>query len=135
MSPKFPQKLLRKSSKKISEAGPSQRQLRVGEDMRHHLASILMRQETHIAIVDASSITVSEVTISPDLSHAKAFVMTLGGGQIEQVIAALNQYAPVLRHQLAKRIYLRRMPALTFAPDERFEQVDKMNHIFKNLKD
>ena len=62
---------------KSSGAEPSQRQLRVGEDLRHHLASILMRQETHIPALDSVSITVSEVSVSPDLSFARVYVMII----------------------------------------------------------
>ena len=64
---------------KSARSEPSQRQLRVGEDLRHHLAAILMRQETHIPELDKVSITVSEVSVSPDLSSARVYIMTLGG--------------------------------------------------------
>ena len=64
---------------KTATAGPSQRQLRVGEDLRHHLSSILMRQETHIPELDTVPITVSEVSVSPDLSNARVYVMTWAG--------------------------------------------------------
>ena len=77
---------------KSSGAEPSQRQLRVGEDLRHHLASILMRQETHIPALDSVSITVSEVSVSPDLSFARVYVMTLGGQDMDTVLPLLNQY-------------------------------------------
>ncbi|MDP7375401.1 MAG: ribosome-binding factor A, partial [Alphaproteobacteria bacterium] len=64
---------------KSASAGPSQRQLRVGEDLRHHLSSILARKETHIPELDQVSITISEVSVSPDLANARIYVMTLGG--------------------------------------------------------
>ena len=79
---------------KSASAGPSQRQLRVGEDLRHHLSSILARQETHIPELDQVSITISEVSVSPDLANARIYVMTLGGIDIDKVLPVLNQVAP-----------------------------------------
>ena len=64
---------------KSASAGPSQRQLRVGEDLRHHLSAILARQETHIPELDQVSITISEVSVSPDLANARIYVMTWVG--------------------------------------------------------
>lgn len=116
-------------------AGPSQRQLKVGEELRHHLAAILMRQETHIPELDRVPITVSEVSVTPDLSNARAYVMTLGGVDIEKVLPILNQIAPTLRHQLAGRIHLRRLPTLKFAADESFETAERMAHLFESIQD
>ena len=70
---------------KSASAGPSQRQLRVGEDLRHHLSAILARQEKHIPELDQASITISEVSVSPDLANARIYVMTLGGIDIDKV--------------------------------------------------
>ena len=119
---------------KTATAGPSQRQLRVGEDLRHHLSSILMRQETHIPELDTVSITVSEVSVSPDLSNARVYVMTLGGVDIERVLPVLNQTAPLLRHQLASRVHLRRLPALKFVADESYETADRMAKLFSSIQ-
>ena len=119
---------------KTATAGPSQRQLRVGEDLRHHLSSILKRQETHIPELDTVPITVSEVSVSPDLSNARVYVMTLGGVDIERVLPVLNQTAPLLRHQLASRVHLRRLPALKFVADESYETADRMAKLFSSIQ-
>ncbi len=118
---------------KSSGAEPTQRQLRVGEDLRHHLASILMRQETHISQLDSVSITVSEVSVSPDLSYARVYVMTLGGHDMDRVLPLLNQYAPVLRHEVAKRVHLRRLPSFKFVRDESYDIADRMAQLFSDI--
>jgi len=112
---------------------PSQRGLRIGEDIRHRLAQILIRRETHIQELDQSPITLSEVSVSADLSKARIYVMTLGGTDIDRVVAVLNEYAPILRHQTAQQIHLRRMPAFIFVRDDSFEQADRMNKLFSTI--
>ena len=93
-----------------------------------------MRQETHIPELDTVSITVSEVSVSPDLSNARVYVMTLGGVDIERVLPVLNQTAPLLRHQLASRVHLRRLPALKFVADESYETADRMAKLFSSIQ-
>lgn len=117
-----------------ASAEPSQRQLRVGEDLRHHLASILMRQETHIPELDKVSITVSEVSVSPDLSSARVYVMTLGGQDMDRVLPLLNQYAPVLRHEVAGRVHLRRLPVFKFVRDASYDNADRMARLFSGIQ-
>jgi len=119
---------------KSASSEPSQRQLRVGEDLRHHLAAILMRQETHISELDTVSITVSEVSVSPDLTSARVYVMTLGGQDMDQVLPILNQYAPVLRHEVAKRVHLRRLPTFKFVRDDSYDHADKVARLFSSIQ-
>ena len=119
---------------KSARSEPSQRQLRVGEDLRHHLAAILMRQETHIPELDKVSITVSEVSVSPDLSSARVYIMTLGGQDMDRVLPVLNQYAPVLRHEVAKRVHWRRLPAFTFVRDDSYDNADRIARLFSGIK-
>ena len=119
---------------KSASAGPTQRQLRVGEDLRHQLASILARRETHIPELDQVSITVSEVSVSPDLSHARVYVMTLGGIDIDKVLTVLNQVAPFLRHHLANKVHLRRLPVLKFVADESYDTADRMARLFSSIQ-
>ena len=92
-----------------------------------------MRQETHIPELDTVPITVSEVSVSPDLSNARVYVMTLGGVDIERVLPVLNQTAPLLRHQLASRVHLRRLP-LKFVADESYETADRMAKLFSSIQ-
>ncbi len=124
--------MVRKS--KTASSGPSQRQLRVGEDLRHQLSAILMRHETHIPELDGVSITVSEVSVSPDLSAARVYVMTLGGAEMDTVLPVLNQYAPALRHAVARKTHLKRMPAFKFVSDDSFETADKMARLFEGIR-
>ena len=119
---------------KSASSGPSQRQLRVGEDIRHHLSRILARKETHIPELDKVSITVSEVSVSPDLSNARVYVMTLGGANIDKVLPVLNQTAPLLRHHLATKVHLRRLPVLKFFADESYDTAERMARLFSSIK-
>jgi ribosome-binding factor A len=105
----------------------SQRQLRVGELVRHALADILMRGETYDPELDGRPITVPEVRMSPDLKIATAFVMPLGGEDGERIIKALARNAKPLRAELSKRIrQLKYMPDLRFRLDTRFDDDDRM---------
>ena len=92
--------------------GPSQRQLRVGEELRHALAAILMRDELHDPDLAGVSITVSEVRPSPDMKHATVFVTTLNGAGMDTVLPALRRAAPFLRGQVARAVRLRYTPQL-----------------------
>ena len=119
---------------KSASVGPSQRQLRVGEDLRHHLSAILARQETHIPELDQVSITISEVSVSPDLTNARVYFMTLGGIDIDKVLPVLNKVAPLLRHHLASKVHLRRLPLLTFVADESYDTADRMARLFSSIE-
>ena len=105
----------------------SQRQLRVGELVRHALSDILIRGEVHDPDLDGRPITVPEVRMSPDLKIATVFVMPLGGGDGERIVKALARSARALRGELAKRIrQLKYMPELRFRLDTRFDDDDAM---------
>lgn len=110
--------------------GPSQRQLRAGELIRHALAEVLQREDLRDAALRGVSITVSEVRASPDLKQATAFVMPLGGGtkgaDVAGVVAALNRVAPLLRSYLGKRIDMKFTPALRFLADESFDEAQRI---------
>ncbi len=106
---------------------PSQRQLRVGEELRHALARLLARGELHDPVLAEVSVTVTEVRISPDLKNATAFVVPLGGRDSAEVLAALNRAAAFLRSQLGREVHLRHTPALSFQPDHSFDEAAKIN--------
>lgn len=118
---------------RTASSGPSQRQLRVGEEIRHQLASVLMRQETHIEALDRVPITVTEVSVSPDLSNARVYVMSLGGADIDEILPALNMAAPLLQHHIASSLHLRRIPRLSFTADTSFDQAEKMSRLFASI--
>ena len=118
---------------KTSPKFPSKRQLRVGEEIRHALADIFLKQDVYLDELRDISITVSEVSVSPDLSNAKVFVMTLGGEDIEIIISILNKTAPLFAHHVSQKVHLRRVPKLKFIIDGSFDHVDKMTYLFNNL--
>lgn len=103
-----------------------QRQLRVGEELRHALASLLRPGELRDPALFDASITVTEVRLSPDLRNATAFVMPLGGANATDVVAGLRRSAPYLKGQLAKQVRLRRVPNLSFALDGAFDNADRI---------
>jgi ribosome-binding factor A len=107
--------------------GPSQRQLRVGEELRHALAAILLRGEMHDPDLAGVSITVSEVRPSPDMKHATVFVTTLNGDRMDVVLPALRRAASFLRGQVAKTVRLRHTPQLSFQADTSFDYAQKIN--------
>lgn len=119
---------------KAASRGPSQRQLRVGEEVRHVLAGIFQRQDYYIEELDGLSITVSEVSVSPDLANARVYVMPLAGQDSETILPLLNQLAPVIGHQLSKRIHLRRLPRLKFMLDHSFDTADRMGRLFMSIE-
>lgn len=103
-------------------AGPSQRQLRIGELVRHALAEILMRGEVMDPDLDGPAITVPEVRMSPDLKIATCYVMPLGGTHADTVVKALARNARFLRGEIARRITVKFMPDLRFRLDTSFEE-------------
>lgn len=108
----------------------SQRQLRVGELVRHALSDILMRGGAHDPELDARPITVPEVRMSPDLKIATVFVMPLGGIEQDRIVKALARQAKVLRGELAREIrQLRYMPELRFRLDTRFDDDDRLREV------
>ncbi len=112
--------------------GASQRQLRVAEEIRHALADALKRGDLRDPGLAGALITITEVRISPDLRNATAFVMPLGGGEIDSVVEALRRARPYLRRQIAKAIQLRYVPDLQFIADASF---DAAGHIEALLAD
>lgn len=108
---------------------PSQRQLRVGEELRHALADLFRRGDFHDPELSALNITVTEVRISPDLSNATVFFSTLGGGQMEEAKTALRRAAAFLRGQVARMVNLRHAPTLSFEIDTSFEYAHHIDNI------
>jgi ribosome-binding factor A len=100
---------------------PSQRQLRVGEELRHALAQLLRPGELRDPALHDASITVTEVRVSPDLKNATAFVMPLAGAQSDEIMAGLMRSAPFLRARLARTVELRQIPNIAFAVDTAFD--------------
>ncbi len=119
---------------KQRSSGASQRQLRVGEQIRHVIAETLQRGHFHDeALLDAGRITVTEVRVSPDLKHAKTFVMPLGGFDIESVLLALNEAAPYFQQEINRKTSLKFTPKVHFVPDPSFAQAERIETILRNI--
>lgn len=109
---------------------PSQRQLRVGEEIRHALSYILERREVRDPDLVEIAITVTEVRISPDLKNATAYVVPLGGmGDVIKITAALNRIRSFFRHRIANSVHLRRAPNLSFLADTTFDEARHINDL------
>ncbi|PSL18526.1 30S ribosome-binding factor RbfA [Shimia abyssi] len=104
--------------------GPSQRQLRVGEQIRRTLSEVLMRGDIHDPDLNRMSITVGEVRTSPDLKIATAYVLPLGGKGKDEVIALLARNKGELRRVIGKKTGLKYTPDLRFQLDQTFDQMD-----------
>lgn len=112
--------------------GPSQRQLRVGEMIRHALADILIRSEIADPDLEGQDVTVTEVRVSPDLRNATAFVIPFAKGDPKVLKAALIRNQRFLRGELARRVELKYMPRLSFQIDDSFDQADRIETILRS---
>ena len=112
--------------------GPTQRQLRAGELVRHSLVEILREEEIADPAMAGVSVTVTEVRMSPDLRHATCFVEPLGGGHAPEVVDALNRASKFLRGRLGRTIDMKFTPDLKFLHDESFNEAGRMNRLFED---
>lgn len=118
--------------KNSGPSAPGQRQLRVAERIRHILSDIMRDGKLHDpALGNSSLITVTAVEIGPDLKHATAFVMPLGGKNVEETVAALNRASGFFRAELGPELDLRYTPKITFRSDRSFDEAE---HIDKLLR-
>ncbi len=104
-----------------------QRQLRVGEELRHLLAELLRPGELRDPALREANVTVTEVRLSPDLRNATAFVMPLGGEKAEEIMAGLRRSAPFLKARLARMVELRHVPNIGFAFDNAFDSAARIS--------
>lgn len=115
-----------------ANAGPSQRQLRVGEMLRHALSEILSRGDVRDPDLDGVSVTVTQVKPSPDMRHATVFCEPLGGKNVAPVVAALNRHRGFIRGLMGKMIALKFTPDLRFAEDTSFAEAEKIETLLKS---
>ena len=108
---------------------PSQRQLRVGEVIRQRLAEVLARDDLEVKILKKTSITVTEVRITPDLRRASVYVMPLGGMHLSEIVAMLNIEAPRLKKVALGGLHLKYMPDIKFIADESFDRAASMDQL------
>lgn len=117
-----------------SKSAPSQRQLRVGEIMRHALAEMLVRGEIHDEVIAEHVITISEVRMSPDLKLATIYVMPLGGQDLGPVLEALGENRRFIRGELARAVNLKFAPDIRFRADESFEEASRIDRLLDSPK-
>src|SRR3954453_4425681 len=117
--------------KRSAAPGGSQRQLRVGETVRHAIAEILSQGSVHDPDLEGHIITVPEVRMSPDLKLATVYVMPLGGKDADKVIAALERNKKFLRGEVAHRVNLKFAPDLRFRVDERFDEAERIEKLLR----
>jgi ribosome-binding factor A len=109
----------------------SQRQLRVGETVRHAVADILAQGGVHDPVLEGHLITVPEVRMSPDLKLATIYVMPLGGRDTEIVLAALERNKKFLRGEVARRVNLKFAPDIRFRVDDRFDEAERIEKLLR----
>ena len=120
-----------KKPKHDNPAGASQRQLRVGELIRHAVAEMLTRGDIHDPVIEGHMITVPEVRMSPDLRLATVYVMPLGGKDVKDVVAALNDNKKFLRGEIAHRVNLKFAPEIRFRADDRFDEAERIEKLLR----
>src|SRR3979409_1415402 len=111
--------------------GPGQRQLRVGEELRHLLAELLERGDMRDPDLRGASITVTAVDVSPDLRSATAFVMPLGGQDEPRLLAAMRRAAPWFRARVGERAGLRYAPEIRFEIDRSFDEAERIGSLLR----
>ena len=121
----------RRPSDKDNRGGHSQRQLRVGEEIRHLLADLLERGNMRDPDLRDATITVTSVDVSPDLRNATAFVMPLGGQDKERLLSALRRAAPWFRARVSEKAGLRSAPEIRFDLDKTFDEADKIGALLR----
>lgn len=114
------------------DSGPTQRQLRVGESLRHALAEVLRDNEIRDPELEGVSVTITQVRPSPDMRHATVFCEPLGGKNAKAVVAALNRHKGFLRGEMGHRIAMKFTPELRFVEDESFAEAQKIEDILKS---
>lgn len=116
------------------KSGPSQRQLRVGELIRHALAEMLSRGEVHDDVLASHVVTVSEVRMSPNLRLATIYIMPLGGKDLRPVLAALDRHRKFIRGEIAHAVNLKFAPDIRFLADESFDEAQRIEEILRSPK-
>jgi len=122
------------NSEKRAKKGPSQRQLRVAENLRHELSQIFTRIDIRDEDLLDVIITVSEIRTSPDMRQATVYVMPLGGKNKDIVVEALSRHRKFLRGELSRKVTLKYMPELHFRLDETFDESGRISDVLNSKK-
>ena len=126
--------LFNTNKKSINNSIKSQRQLKVGEELRHLISNALLRSSFYDEHIENNNITITEVNVSPDLKNAKVYVMPLGGKKKLDVLNSLNKVTGRLKKIISSNLSLRQTPKLIFKIDETFEYAKKINDILDKIK-
>ena len=127
----FNYKINKKSKDNLTK---SQRQLRVGEELRHLISNALLRETFYDQIIENNNITITEVNVSPDLKNAKVYIMPLGGENKFEVLDSLNKANGRIKKLISNNINLRQTPKLQFRIDETFEYAKNIENILQKIK-
>ena len=122
------------NSKSKNNSTKSQRQLRVGEELRHLISNALLRESFYDQIIENNTITITEVNVSPDLKNAKVYIMPLGGENKFEVLDSLNKSNGRIKKLISSNINLRQIPKLQFKIDETFEYAKNIENILQKIK-
>ena len=122
------------NSKSKNNSTKSQRQLRVGEELRHLISNVLLRESFYDHIIENNTITITEVNVSPDLKNAKVYIMPLGGENKLEVLDSLNKSNGRIKKLISSNINLRQIPKLQFKIDETFEYAKNIENILQKIK-
>lgn len=114
--------------------GVSQRQLQVGQEIRKLLMDVFIKKQLRDPALYNVSVTVTEVKVSPDLREATAYVLPLGGENLEEVMSGLKRAAAFFRSYLAKHLKTRVVPWVRFQPDHSFEYASHIHQLLKNVQ-
>ena len=121
----------RRQAPEKENRAPGQRQLRVGEEIRHLLAELLERGNMRDPDLRDATITVTSVDVSPDLRNAIAFVMPLGGQDEKRLLAAMRRAAPWFRARVGEKAQLRYAPEIRFEVDRTFDEADRIGQLLR----
>ncbi len=123
-------------NRKGNDQGPSQRQLRVGEQIRHIISETLQRGHfnSELLLNKSNTVIVSEVRPSPDLRHARAYVMSINGENIEELLDALNDNAHVFQKDIGKSVNMKFTPRVKFVTDTSFDEAQHIENLLRDVK-
>ena len=112
----------------------SQRQLRVGELIKQSLGQILLRDEAKVPGLETNNITVTEVRMSPDLKNARAYILPLGGKNVDGVVSILTEFSYIVRKALSKKLDIKFLPRISFIGDKSFDYAEKIEKLIQKNK-
>ena len=112
----------------------SQRQLKVGEELRYLISNVLLKETFYNEHISNNNVTITEVNVSPDLKNAKIYIMPLGGKYQHEVVESLNKVSGRIKKLISTSVKLRQMPKIYFKIDDSFENAKNIENILKKIK-